>query len=71
MTTTTTLFSKSEALATAARVGGDAIPLNPHDHEDGWYVLGERNAQTRTRSRWERGADGQPVIAGEGAIEIG
>jgi hypothetical protein len=64
---TTTLFSQDEARAVAAEIGGTAHPLNPHDPADGWYVLGEVAASDRTRSRWERGEDGSPVIAGEGA----
>lgn len=70
-TMTTTFFTKTEAVEVAREVGGTAHPINPYDHEGEWYVLGEMAASSRTRSRWERGADGRAVIAGEGAPEIG
>ena len=64
---TTTMFSQDEARTVAATVGGTAHPVNPYDREGDWYVLGEMAESGRARSRWERGADGAPVIAGEGA----
>ena len=65
--TTTFWATKSEAVAVAQMIGGTV-----HDLGDGesWYVLGETNAETRTRSRWERAEDGRAVIAGEGAPSL-
>lgn len=37
---------------------------------ESWYVLGERNADTGRRSRWERAEDGTAVIVGDGAPEL-
>lgn len=61
-------FDMYQAREVARTVGGTAHPMNIYDCDEGWYVLGELNAETRTRSRWERGPDGQPVIAGEGGL---
>lgn len=64
---TTYWTTKSEAETVAQTVGGTA-----HDLGDGasWYVLGERDANTGRRSRWERAQDGSAVIVGAGAPEL-
>ena len=65
--TTTYWTTKSEVETVAQTIGGTA-----HDLGDGesWYVLGERDASTGRRSRWERSEDGRAVIVGDGAPEL-
>lgn len=54
-------MTRGQATELAQTVGGTAHPVDPHDGDGDWYVLGERNAETRQRSRWEL-RDGKPVI---------
>lgn len=60
-------MTKEQALDLAATVGGSAHPLNPFNHGDDWYVLGETDAATRERARWDLNRDGVGVIVGSGA----
>lgn len=57
-------MTKEQAHDLAATVGGSAHPLNPFDHADDWYVLGEVDAATRERARWDLNRDGVGVIVG-------
>lgn len=54
-------MTQEQATDLAQTVGGTAHPLNPFDHGDEWYVLGEVSAETRKRSRWEL-REGKPAI---------
>lgn len=62
---TTEFFTKQEAQDAAQEVGGTAHPLDPYaaPEDRNWYVLGERSANTRTRSVWTRGTDGRPSLS--------
>ena len=55
------IIDRAQAIELAQTVGGTAHPVNPYDREGDWYVLGERDAETRKRSRWEL-RDGKPSI---------